>query len=192
MTEQPADTPIPAWDASGVLRPTGKLAVHRQGLRHPAISVFVLRGDRILIQQRAAGKYHTPGLWANTCCTHPHWGEHAADCAGRRLAEELGIAGLDLRHVGQVEYRADVPGVREPLIEHELVEVFVAEAPPQMAMSLDPAEVQAVRWVSLADLRAQIARHPQMFTPWLRIYLQDHADMIFAGSPLGQTAENLA
>lgn len=192
MTEQPADTPIPAWDASGVLRPTGKLAVHRQGLRHPAISVFVLRGDQILIQQRAAGKYHTPGLWANTCCTHPHWGEPAADCAGRRLAEELGIGGLDLRHVGQVEYRAEVPGVREPLIEHELVEVFVAEAPPQMPMSLDPAEVQAVRWVSLDDLRAQIARHPQRFTPWLRIYLQDHADMIFAGSSLGQTAENLA
>ncbi|MFM7446567.1 MAG: NUDIX domain-containing protein, partial [Tabrizicola sp.] len=98
---EPIDLPIPAFGPDGVLRPVGKLAVHRQGLRHPAVSVFVLRGAEILIQQRAAGKYHTPGLWANTCCTHPMWGETAADCAVRRLSEELGISELALRHVGQ-------------------------------------------------------------------------------------------
>lgn len=184
------DLPIPAWDATGALVPVGKLAVHRQGLRHPAVSVFVLRGSEILIQQRAAGKYHTPGLWANTCCTHPNWGEAAAVCAERRLGQELGIDGLALRHVGQVEYRAAVPGVREPLIEHEVVEVFVGEAGWPLDLELDPDEVQAVRWVSLDALRAEIARTPEVFTPWLRIYLEKHAAMIFAASSLAEAVQN--
>lgn len=181
---EPIDLPIPAWDTSGALVPVGKLAVHRQGLRHPAVSVFVLRGQEILIQQRAAGKYHTPGLWANTCCTHPNWGETASDCAVRRLGQELGISGLDLRHVGQVEYRADVPGVRENLIEHEVVEVFVGEAGWPLDLELDPDEVQAVRWLSLDALRAEIERAPEAFTPWLRIYLEQHAAMIFRSSEI--------
>ncbi len=184
------DLPIPAWDASGAFVPVGKLAVHRQGLRHPAVSVFVLRGQEILIQQRAAGKYHTPGLWANTCCTHPMWGESAADCAVRRLGQELGISDLGLRHVGQVEYRAAVPGVRENLIEHEVVEVFVGEAGGLLDLELDPDEVQAVRWVTLDALRAEIGATPEAFTPWLRIYLEQHAEMIFAASGLAEAVQN--
>jgi isopentenyl-diphosphate Delta-isomerase len=187
---EPIDLPIPAWDAKGALKPVGKLAVHRKGLRHPAVSVFVLRGTEILIQQRAAGKYHTPGLWANTCCTHPIWGESAADCARRRLGEELGITGLELRHVGQVEYRAAVPGIREALIEHEVVEVFVGEAGWPLDIELDPAEVAAVRWVSLDALRAEIATRPEAFTPWLRIYLDKHAEMIFAASSLAEAVQD--
>lgn len=179
MVDSTAGMAIPAWDADGRLRPMDKLAVHRLGLRHPAISVFVLRGDQVLIQQRAAGKYHTPGLWANTCCTHPHWGEAAATCAARRLDEELGIAGLNLRHAGQVEYRAAVPGAAEMLTEHEVVEVFVAHAPAHLPMNPDPAEVQAVRWVALADLRDWITRRPQDFTPWIKVYLAEHSAMIF-------------
>lgn len=181
---EPIDLPIPAFGPDGVLRPVGKLAVHRQGLRHPAVSVFVLRGQEILIQQRAAGKYHTPGLWANTCCTHPNWGEPPADCAVRRLGEEVGITGLDLRHVGQVEYRAEVPGKGEMLTEHELVEVFVGEAGWPLDLELDPDEVQAVLWVSLDALRSEIAAKPVAFTPWLRIYLDRHAAMIFRSSEI--------
>ena len=101
------DILIPAW-VDGVLQPVDKLAVHRQGLRHPAISVFVTRGDQILLQKRAEEKYHTPGLWANTCCTHPRWGESAKACAERRLVEELGISNLRLEKLGKIEYRADV------------------------------------------------------------------------------------
>ena len=85
---------IPAW-IDGSLAPVPKLAVHRMGLRHNAVSVFVTRGGAVLIQRRALDKYHSAGLWANTCCTHPHWGESAAACARRRLGEELGIGGLD-------------------------------------------------------------------------------------------------
>lgn len=171
---------IAAW-VDGALVPVDKLDVHRRGLRHPAVSVFVMAGRRVLIQQRALTKYHTPGLWANTCCTHPHWGEDAGLCAERRLAEELGITGLTLRPVGRVEYRAAVP---PDLIEHEVVDVFTADAAADLSPHLNPAEVRAVRWVDLDALAAEIAATPAQFTPWLAIYLGQHRTQIF-GEPQG-------
>ncbi|MEM9966911.1 MAG: isopentenyl-diphosphate Delta-isomerase [Pseudomonadota bacterium] len=174
----PTDIMIPAW-VDGNLTPVEKLAVHQRGLRHLAISVFVLRDDKILLQQRAECKYHTPGLWANTCCTHPHWEEDASDCAMRRLNEELGITGLKLQHRGQVEYRADVGS---GLIEHEVVEVFVAQAPDGMPLALNSEEVQATRWVTAEELRQEILAAPERFTPWLRIYLDKHTDLVLGTS----------
>ncbi len=169
---------IPAW-ADGLLQPVDKLEVHRRGLKHPAVSVFVIAGRQVLIQQRAAAKYHTPGLWANSCCTHPAWGEDFAACALRRLHQELGITGLSVAKAGQVEYRADVGG---GLTEHEVVEVFVAEADTGLRLAPDPAEVSATRWVDLYDLVAETRRWPDRFTPWLRIYLADHMDLIFGAA----------
>lgn len=165
---------IPAW-LDGTLRPVDKLRVHHEGLRHPAVSVFVMRDSQMLLQQRAMGKYHTPGLWANTCCTHPNWAEPPMTCATRRLSEELGITGLTLTHRGTVEYRAEVG---DNMIEHEVVDVFVAEADHNMPLAPNPDEVQAIRWVAPDVLQQEITTEPQRFTPWLRIYLQDHASMI--------------
>ena len=162
---------IPAW-SEGVLRPVDKIEVHRLGLRHPAVSVFVFWQGRLLIQQRAESKYHTPGLWANTCCTHAHWGEDPLACAQRRLAEELGIKGLVPDARGQVEYRAEVG---PDMIEHEVVDLFVAHCAAKPVLRPDPAEVMAARWVRPEALKAEIAAAPERFTPWLRIYLQDHA-----------------
>lgn len=170
---------IPAW-VDGALTPVEKLEVHRRGLRHKAVSVFALDGDRVLIQRRAAGKYHTPGLWANTCCTHPIWGEADADCARRRLREELGLSGLALDHRGTVEYRAEVGA---GLVEHEVVAVFVTRAGASAPLAPNPAEVMATRWVGLDDLFTEVRREPGRFTPWLRIYLEEHAERIF-GAPL--------
>ncbi|GAB4382779.1 isopentenyl-diphosphate Delta-isomerase [Albidovulum sp.] len=167
---------IPAW-IDGELRPAEKLAVHRAGLRHRAVSVFVLRGGgEVLIQRRALGKYHTPGLWANSCCTHPHWDEPPEACASRRLREELGITGLTPVHAGRVEYRADVGG---GMTEHEVVDIFTAAAPGDLAPRPDPAEVMALRWITLGDLLAEVAAAPERFTPWLRIYLDKHRGPIF-------------
>lgn len=166
---------IPAWDG-GVLRPVDKIEVHRRGLRHKAVSVFVMAEGEILIQRRAAGKYHTPGLWANTCCTHPHWDETPEDCARRRLDEELGIAGLPIAHRDRVEYRAAVGG---GLIEHEVVDLFTAVTARTLPLDPDPDEVAETRWIAPAALDAEIARDPARFTPWLRIYMSEHRQSIF-------------
>ncbi|MFU8897674.1 MAG: isopentenyl-diphosphate Delta-isomerase [Roseinatronobacter sp.] len=166
---------IPAWE-EGTLKPLDKLDVHRRGLRHKAISVFVTEGDRVLIQRRALSKYHTPGLWANTCCTHPHWGESDLDCAYRRLEEELGITGIDLTHATEIEYRADVGG---GLIEHEVVQVYTARVMADLSVTPNPEEVADIDWVNLPALRAIVERTPEHFTPWLRIYLAKYVRTIF-------------
>jgi isopentenyl-diphosphate delta-isomerase len=180
IDESNADSAIlvPAW-VDGVLVPVGKIDVHRRGLRHKAVSVFVTAGDRLLIQRRAAAKYHCGGLWANTCCTHPLWNEAAADCASRRLGEELGLRGVDLRPRPAIEYRADVGG---GMIEHEVVDVFVGALPTPVAVAPDPAEVEATRWVTLEALRAEIEAAPARFTPWMRIYVAEHLDAILGGA----------
>jgi len=166
---------IPAW-VNDKLEPVEKMAAHQMGIKHKAVSVFVMNRGRVLIQQRAMGKYHTPGLWANTCCTHPEWDEDAADCAVRRLKEEMGIGGLYPAHRDQVEYRADVGN---GMIEHEVVDIFIADAPDDLRIDLNPEEVMACKWVGFFDLAAQVARTPEQFTPWLRIYLQEHQSAIF-------------
>ncbi|TPE49425.1 isopentenyl-diphosphate Delta-isomerase [Amaricoccus solimangrovi] len=169
---------IPAW-LNGELIPLDKLDVHRRGLRHPAVSVFLLRGDRLLIQRRALGKYHTPGLWANACCTHPRWGEAPADCAARRLGEELGLSGVALEPRGEIEYRAEVGG---GMVEHEVVRLFTGAWRPELEIRPDPAEVMDWRWPTLAELVREIAEAPERFTPWLRLYLARHSETIFGAA----------
>jgi isopentenyl-diphosphate delta-isomerase len=177
---------IPAW-VDGTLTPVEKLEAHVKGLRHKAVSVFVLKGDAVLMQRRAMGKYHTPGLWTNTCCTHPAWEENSADCAVRRLDEELGITGLACLPRHHLEYRADVGG---GLIEHEVVDVFVGEAGAAMTLDPNSQEVMDVRWMRLGDLRRAVVERPADFTPWLKIYLRDHASRIFG--PLAKQAESVS
>ena len=182
LTEAHMTICIPAW-VDGTLTPVEKLDAHRRGLRHKAVSVFVTRGDRILIQRRALGKYHTPGLWANACCTHPGWDEDSRDCALRRLQEELGIAGLDPVFRDRVEYRAEVGN---DMIEHEVVDIFTAAAPADLVLSPDPDEVMDTDWLTFADLIARVAAQPFDFTPWLRIYLDTYADRILDADIRGQ------
>ena len=166
---------IPAW-VDGKLTPIDKMQVHVEGLRHKAVSVFVADGPRTLIQRRAAGKYHTPKLWANACCTHPYWEEAPLACAHRRLEEELGIAGLRLRQVAEVSYRADVGG---GMVEDEEVTIFAAAARPGLLVRPNPAEVMDWRWITLEALERKIAETPERYTPWLRIYMAEHRDTIF-------------
>ncbi len=169
---------IPAW-SDGTLVPVEKLEVHKKGLRHKAVSVFVMRGDEVLLQQRALSKYHTPGLWANTCCTHPEWDEDALDCANRRLNEEMGITGLAPVFRDTIEYRADVGN---DLIEHEVVDIFTAEAPDDLVIAPNPDEVMETRWMAYDVLRETVQRFPHRFTPWLKIYLEEHSARIFGAA----------
>jgi isopentenyl-diphosphate delta-isomerase len=159
---------IPAIAEDGSLHPVDKMDAHRLGILHQAISVFVFSGDELLIQRRAAGKYHCAGQWANSCCTHPHWGEDGQAAANRRLHEELGFS-LPLRPTRRLTYAAPVT---DGLFEHEQVEVFRGDiVRGAIPFRLNPDEVAAVGWATPTALQRDLQRRPQDFTPWFRIYL---------------------
>jgi len=174
QTIMAADPLIPAIADNGSLFAIGKMQAHRTGQKHLAISAFVFNGDRLLLQRRADCKYHSPGQWANSCCTHPHWGESVEAAAHRRLGEELGIS-LPLTHRAIVEYRAEVG---HGLIEHEIVHVFEGRlANAALPLGFDRAEVAELRWATLDELAADIETSPNSYTPWLRIYLKRWSEL---------------
>jgi isopentenyl-diphosphate delta-isomerase len=160
---------IPAIQRDGSLFPIGKMAAHQSGQLHLAVSVFVFdEAGALLIQQRALGKYHCAGLWANTCCSHPHWGEPVAQAARRRLYEELGLR-VALTPAGVLDYRAEVTN---GLVEHERVHVFAGQVRrAEAALRLDPAEVSGVRWRKPEALMIEARARPDDFAPWFKIYL---------------------
>jgi isopentenyl-diphosphate delta-isomerase len=160
---------IPGIAEDQSLFPVEKMDAHRRGVLHQAISVFVFDGDRLLIQKRAAGKYHSGGLWANTCCSHPEYGETAEQCAGRRLNEELGFT-VPVTRRATVEYHADVGN---GLWENERVAVFQGSADAgSLVVDPNPDEVSDTRWLTVPELRADILANGASYTPWLRIYVK--------------------
>lgn len=151
-----------------------KLKAHQSGVLHDAVSVFIFDGDRLLLQRRAHDKYHCGGLWANTCCSHPNWGEGAAACANRRLAEELGAAAR-LEERATIEYRADVGG---GLVEHERVRVFAASVErARFLLSPNPLEVADTAWTPLLTIADDMDADPGRFAPWFRIYWSRWGDL---------------
>jgi isopentenyl-diphosphate Delta-isomerase len=146
-----------------------KEAVHREGLRHRAFSIFLVDAEgRLLLQRRSRGKYHSGGLWANSCCGHPRPGETTLRAARRRLGEELG-ATTQLHYAFRAHYCTALPN---GLTENEIVYVYVGLLPPRL--NSNPDEVSALARTSLGSLRADIARHPRRYTYWLRYYLRNH------------------
>ncbi len=168
------DPIIPAIASDGSFYPIGKMQAHREAVLHLAVSVFVFSGDYLLIQKRAAHKYHCGGQWANTCCTHPHWDEPVATSAARRLREELGFS-VPLIERHEVEYSA---AVSNGLHEHERVTMFVGSADRDtLEIRPNADEVEAVRWVTAAELKAGMAEAPGSYTPWFRIYCDRFPDL---------------
>ena len=146
-----------------------KWAVHREARLHRAFSIFLVdKAGRLLLQKRSRAKYHSGGLWANSCCGHPRPGERTLAAARRRLGEELG-ARARLRFGFRARYCTALPN---GLTENEIVHVYFGVAPQTLA--LNPAEVAAVGWMTLPDLKADIARRPARYAYWLRYYLKNH------------------
>jgi len=140
-----------------------KLAAHRDGLLHRAVSVLLFDdAGRVLLQRRAAGKYHSALLWSNTCCGHPRPNESSQDAARRRLREEMGVASCRLESAGRFVYRADV---RSALVEFEVDHVYVGRwsGTPRP----DPREVASWRWCTLDELVHDLAISPRSHTVWL-------------------------
>lgn len=145
-----------------VLGTMEKLEVHRKGALHRAFSIFLFDDEgRLLMQQRAASKYHSALLWTNTCCSHPRPEEPLEMAAKRRLQEEMGI-GTDLQHRFSFIYKA---AFGNGLQEHELDHVFFGRTNDIPSPDLD--EVQAWRFVEMAALKLEMERAPEQFTAWL-------------------------
>jgi isopentenyl-diphosphate delta-isomerase len=153
-------------------RPIGvreKQLAHVEGCLHRALSIFIFdaSGERMLLQQRAAEKYHSGGLWSNTCCSHPAPGEETSAAAHRRLIEELGFD-CDLEFAFSFIYRAEVG---DSLVEHELDHVFIGRC--DVNAIPDPAEISAVEWRCVPDVVADVARQPARYSPWFAIALEE-------------------
>jgi len=144
----------------------GKLAAHKNGgVRHRAFSVFIVDSQGLwLLQKRADGKYHFPGLWTNACCSHPRPGEATAAAAHRRLREELGFDCF-LTERFHFEYKAtsEAEGLTEHEIDHVFTGVFNGTPTP------NPQEVGDMRWVTLTDLEHDLRTNPDIFTPWFKL-----------------------
>ncbi len=142
-----------------------KIEAHRKGLLHRAFSIFIFnKNDKMLIHQRAFSKYHSGGLWTNTCCSHPRPHEKTIDAAHRRLQEELGFD-CDLEEQFSFIYRVDL--VQDGLIEHEFDHVFFGryEGP----MNLNPDEIADIAWVDIEELSIDIKQHPEKYTYWFAV-----------------------
>ena len=146
-----------------------KMQAHENGLLHRAFSVFLFNenGD-MLLQRRASTKYHSPLQWTNACCSHPRANETYKQAAERRIKEELGIT-CDISEKFHFIYKADVG---QELWEHELDHVFVGKYNGEF--QLNPDEVQEVRYISMQDLEAEIKLHPEHFTEWFKIILEEY------------------
>ncbi len=144
-----------------------KLAVHRSGALHRAFSAFVTnRSGQLLLQRRAATKYHSPRLWSNTCCGHPRPGESIEAAAHRRLREELGFD-CPLTESFSFAYRAELA---DGLVEHEIDHVLVGQFDGEPVAN--PEEVEAWCWVDKAELAGEIAANPHRYTAWLGVALE--------------------
>lgn len=141
-----------------------KMAAHIVPRLHRAFSIFIFNSKgEMLLQQRAFSKYHSPGLWTNTCCSHPRNGETLEQATARRLMEEMGMR-CELHEVFTFIYKAPV-GLG--LIEHEYDHVFFGHTDDLPV--LNPDEVASYRYMAIDELAADMQAHPESYTEWFKI-----------------------
>ena len=140
-----------------------KLEAHKKGLLHRAFSVFIFNSEnKILMQQRASDKYHSAGLWTNTCCSHPFPGESVQKAASRRLMEEMGIQ-TEITPLFSFTYKEIL---ENGLTEHEFDHVFLGYY--DSLPSINPDEVMNYRYLSFDAIKAEIETNPENYTVWFR------------------------
>lgn len=141
-----------------------KLEAHEKGLLHRAFSVFVFNEkNELMLQQRALHKYHSPGLWTNTCCSHQRDGETSLEAGKRRLFEEMGFE-TPLKESISFIYTAPFDnGLTEHEFDHILLGTYTKEP------FINESEVAAWKWMSLEDVKKDIEAQPELYTAWFKI-----------------------
>ena len=147
-----------------------KLEAHEKGLLHEAFSIFVFNKNKeLLLQKRALSKYHSGGLWTNTCCSHPRFGEDLNTAVHRRMIEEMGFDISDIRKTYDFIYKVSLD---KGLTEHEYDHVFLAIYTDEI-IKPNPEEVCDYKWVSEDWLKKDLKINPQIYTEWLKIIIKD-------------------
>jgi isopentenyl-diphosphate delta-isomerase len=150
-----------------------KLEAHEKGLLHRAFSILIFNSNReMLIQKRSWKKYHSPGLWTNTCCSHPRPGEAMIDATSRKLMQEMGF-GAPLKFAFKFIYQARLDN---NLTEHELDHVYTGQFDGTPIANQD--EVQDWRFVSIESAIREIGDHPDQFTYWFKLLLTEYRDRL--------------
>ena len=141
-----------------------KIEVHKKGLLHRAVSVFIFdSSNKILLQKRCETKYHSANLWSNTACTHPRLDEEPIEAANRRLYFEMGL-NCELKHCFNFIYKADLGN---GLIEHEYDHVFIGYS--DIHPNFNKNEVSEFKYMSIEDLEIDIYKSPQNYTHWFKL-----------------------
>lgn len=142
-----------------------KLETHVKNQLHRAFSVFIVYDGKMLIQKRALDKYHSGGLWANACCSHPRWGESLADAVSKRLEEELGIpqGSTTPKELFAFNYFTQYEGLSEYEIDHVFLSDYHGD------IQVDPDEIMELRWIGLEDLKKELEEKPETFSSWFLI-----------------------
>jgi len=141
-----------------------KIEAHVKGVLHSAFSVFIFnKKGELMLQQRALEKYHSPGLWTNTCCSHPREGEKPVDAAHRRMVEEMGFD-CEFREAFTFTYKADVG---QGLTEHEFDHVFIGHT--DKTPKINPEEVNDWKFMKLEDIKSDMKINPSSYTVWFKI-----------------------
>jgi isopentenyl-diphosphate delta-isomerase len=144
-----------------------KMEAHERSQLHRAFSVFVYNDKKqIMLQQRALEKYHSGGLWTNTCCSHPRDGELTIDGAHRRLMEEMGFD-CELEEVFDFVYKAELD---KGLTEFELDHVFIGEFNGLVELNSD--EAMDYKWISYDNLTQDMIKYPEKYTEWFKIIME--------------------
>lgn len=144
-----------------------KIEAHEKALLHRAFSVFILNNkNEVMLQQRAASKYHSPLLWTNTCCSHQRAGETNIAAGKRRLLEEMGFQ-VDLKELFSFIYKAPFDN---GLTEHELDHVMVGYS--NQDPNINREEVEAWKWMSLEAIKQDMKDHPESYTAWFKIIFE--------------------
>ena len=143
-----------------------KIEAHKKGLLHRAFSIFIGRNEKekteLLLQKRSRDKYHSGGLWTNTCCGHPRPDENIHDAAQRRLKEEMGFC-VDLKEISCFHYSAYF---KNGLIENEIDHIFVGLVNNQI-VEFNSAEIEEINWMSWDDLEKDLVNYPERYSAWL-------------------------